>query len=781
MARAVAANLGEIVARTPLPKGKAAFSGVHVIFTDAAEALAFEGLEAAAQLPIVVHTLDAGKARSGDPALEHEAIFEVAESLILQRADRATLCLFASGDEGLDGFAGIIGLLPFRGVSTALISKRSRNQLLAAAQAQKQLVEAGQCSGGDPLTFQPPFRFTSPSGVFDVDCSAASRMGMVMVGACFSLVPAGRSSGQEQALEMPVRPWEPVSRDFADAAPLVHLPFKINAQELPMLTYTGSYAEGVVELSQRLAAHYRQELGQAGTVFPIVACGETVDALGYGSDVLAALELSLGEKGVYFPHRSGETFKCSAEYGNAGLLSSIAAAKRAGKRVLMLAVGGGVNGNSVGLMAALTGADFVEVPTTIMHYNDATTSAKKAFSLVVDGIILSKNILGAFYLPRLVYCINETFLSISSANAHAVVGEATKTMNMLGIGDSQAAQRDYHNILGAAEFCSDFSKILLTAAGFEQLVDFINRPSTLAAKQRVLAVGARIAELRRLLPAAEAAAETSRLQLERRGLMDGFRSLFYALPAEQRREVDGFMTTINAEIVKAKAMFLAYSDPFEKYRALLFEYAHTLGHGVEAFMNSLYQRVRRARPGVEDPVGEALRLHGQCVGMAVVWAGQMSCELGQLQGAGLQAHQAIVYLFNRYAGFSFGPLRRLCDELGVSKEEFCEGVLKVVRRDNKRGYCCDGSASSVDQLVAGRPGRMLRSEDPNAELRYLVPVEEAWQRRVLSAAFDGEFDLVADVQEGTLTFAPCGSERQASAETVARHVRQLLHETYRGS
>ena len=39
---------------------------------------------------------------------------------------------------------------------------------------------------------------------------------------------------------------------------------------------------------------------------------------------------------------------------------------------------------------------------------------------------------------------------------------------------------------------------------------------------------------------------------------------------------------LNSEIVRAKAMFLAYEDPFEKYRALLFEYAHTLGHAVEA-------------------------------------------------------------------------------------------------------------------------------------------------------------------------------------------------------
>ena len=50
------------------------------------------------------------------------------------------------------------------------------------------------------------------------------------------------------------------------------------------------------------------------------------------------------------------------------------------------------------------------------------------------------------------------------------------------------------------------------------------------------------------------------------------------------------------EIVLAKAMFLAYADPFEKYRALLFEYAHTLGHGVEAYCNLAYQMAKACVP-----------------------------------------------------------------------------------------------------------------------------------------------------------------------------------------
>ena len=267
---------------------------------------------------------------------------------------------------------------------------------------------------------------------------------------------------------------------------------------------------------------------------------------------------------------------------------------------------------------------------------------------------------------------------------------------------------------------------------------------------------------------------------ERKELMKNFRSSFYKMPNENKQSILSFLTTINREIVCAKAMFLAYSDPFEKYRALLFEYAHTLGHGVEAFANDLYLKARRS--GTEIPV-DALRLHGQCVGMAVLWAGEMSRNLGKLEGEGFMLHQSFPYLFNRSGGFSFKPLRDLCEDLGVSKEEFCESVLQVVRRDNKRGYCnCSDPCKSVDQLVTKRPGKMLGSKDPNAEIRYLVEVDEEWQERVLGKAFEGEFDKVADLHEGELVFVSEDGDRnkglQSRSSSVASHIRNRLLSEY---
>jgi len=250
----------------------------------------------------------------------------------------------------------------------------------------------------------------------------------------------------------------------------------------------------------------------------------------------------------------------------------------------------------------------------------------------------------------------------------------------------------------------------------------------------------------------------------------------------RKKSILSFMTTINYEIVCAKAMFLAYSDPFEKYRALLFEYAHTLGHGVEAFINDLYLRARNNGVQISD---RATRLHGQCVGMAVLWAGEMSKNLGKLQGEGYLLHQAFPYLFNRAGGFSFGPIRDLCDELGVDKDEFTSNVLSVVRRDNKRGYCkCTDHTKSVDQLVTCRPGKMLKSDDPNAEVRYLIEVDEDWQKAVLEQAFDRHFDNVADLQEGQIKFCPERKRSKdlsylhSSSKDVATYLRERLLVAY---
>ena len=681
-------------------------------------------------------------------------------------------------------------------------------------------------------TFPDHFlRLSTPSGTFVVDANNAARMGMYPVSAVYGPM-------KSRVIEITVETWKPIEVPMDTPENIAFLPFKIGGLRLPMFTHNGDYEEALARFGATVREYYasqnRQsvEFGSGNSFFPIVSCGETCEALGYGADVLDSIGAT---EGYLFTHKSTETYKRYDNYGSVELFSKIKYARRCGITPVIIAVGGGVNGNSIGLVASLTGSDFIEVPTTAMHYNDATTSAKKAVSLVVNDRILSKNIMGAFYLPRIVFCVNDMLLTMNQSSLHATVGEACKSMNMLGIASSREGAEDYHNIVGAHEFASDFTKIVDEVNGFEELEKFITSPLLLAAKEEVIAVGREIKQaeeescnvlkrssscVRKISSASiaqifEMHNDVAKLAIEedvfdpkdsprsdvsvesvvvsesrldalltridelkdqRKVLMSNLRAQFHSLPEESKASMKSFLTVINKEIISAKAMFLAYSDPFEKYRALLFEYAHTLGHGIEAFANLMYERAAAA--GIQVP-SDARKLHGQCVGMAVQWAGDMSRELNLLTGPGLIAHQAFVYTFNNFGGFCFKPLRELCDALGVSREELIDGVLAVVRRDNKRGYCkCEDGVESVDQLVVGRPGRMIKSADASAELRYLITINEQLQRSVLSKAYDCEFDKVADIRDDEMVFIPYGVKREASACQVAKTLRSSLKELY---
>jgi 3-dehydroquinate synthetase len=779
-----------ILDNTPKPKGRNAFTSIHVVGPHESVA----SLEAEKSIDAItkgsktlhkemhLHRLNKAGCKSNSTAMEeYNTIMEAASSLLLAKADRASILIFVGWEDSkMDAYAAFIGMLPFRGVQTAVLTRRE--------------------SYGDML------RFTTPSGSFDIDGLTAARMGKFSVHSIFGGLATKKVNEK-------VKTWMPVDISSEQGkSDVIEIPFKIGGLALPMLTHNGSCESALVSLANLLKEKYPKGYT------PIVSVGETCDALGYGQDMLDALGQ---EDGMLFNHKSGETYKRYDNYGTERLFETINRARQGTAPPVILAIGGGVNGNCIGLIAAITNSDFIEVPTTPMHYNDAVTSAKKAFSLVVDDRILSKNILGAFYLPQLAFCVNEWLLTISSANAHATVGEATKTMNMLGMANTNVGASDFHNILGAVEFASDFTKILEEVEGFDNLISFIEDPATLKRKKNIINLGQKIAKLRdealsksadgestgfkasfgkvfASLPSMASLAtvdtdsgsssdddentqdDLQSLMMERKELMKKFRASFYNMPTEKKNSILSFLTTINREIVCAKAMFLAYSDPFEKYRALLFEYAHTLGHGVEAFANDLYLKARKC--GVDIPA-DALRLHGQCVGMAVLWAGEMSKNLGKLTGEGYTLHQSFPYLFNRNNGFSFAPLRELCDELGVECDEFVEKVLQVVRRDNKRGYCnCSDPKRSIDQLVTCRPGKMLRSDDPNAEVRYLVEIDEEWQGDVLAKAFEGGFDKVADLQNGEIKFLPKSSSKRnqckSKSKDVAKHIRSRLLDAY---
>ena len=127
-------DLAFILDKTPKPKDRSSFSTVHIIgpteglFDSVAETqlASLKRQCSALDKTFHVHRFDFVSAASnlGDPLWEFNAIFENASELLMHGADRASLIIFVGvKDPKFDCFAAFIGMLPFRGVSVALLTQ----------------------------------------------------------------------------------------------------------------------------------------------------------------------------------------------------------------------------------------------------------------------------------------------------------------------------------------------------------------------------------------------------------------------------------------------------------------------------------------------------------------------------------------------------------------------------------------------------------------------------------------------------------------------------------
>ncbi len=93
------------------------------------------------------------------------------------------------------------------------------------------------------------------------------------------------------------------------------------------------------------------------------------------------------------------------------------------RRSCIVALGGGVVGDTAGFVAAtyLRGIDFVQVPTTLEAQVDASVGGKTG----VDHP-LGKNMIGAFYQPKLVYIDTETLMTLPRREVVAGMAEVIK-------------------------------------------------------------------------------------------------------------------------------------------------------------------------------------------------------------------------------------------------------------------------------------------------------------------------------------------------------------------
>lgn len=120
------------------------------------------------------------------------------------------------------------------------------------------------------------------------------------------------------------------------------------------------------------------------------------------------------------------------------------AAHRIERKSFIIALGGGVVGDLAGFVAAtyLRGIPFVQIPTTLLSQVDSSVGGKTGVNLRAG-----KNLVGAFYQPRLVLCDLDTLKTLPEREFRAGLAEVIKYGIIFDEKLFASLERNLHKIL----------------------------------------------------------------------------------------------------------------------------------------------------------------------------------------------------------------------------------------------------------------------------------------------------------------------------------------------
>ena len=139
----------------------------------------------------------------------------------------------------------------------------------------------------------------------------------------------------------------------------------------------------------------------------------------YGEKVMSLLEGKC-KKNVIYSFNAGEENKTLDTVREA---YRFLIEEKFDRKDILIALGGGVVGDVTGFIAAtyLRGVDFVQIPTTLLAQADSSIGGKTGVDF--DGF---KNMVGAFYMPKLVYMNISTLKSLDDRQFYNGFAEVMK-------------------------------------------------------------------------------------------------------------------------------------------------------------------------------------------------------------------------------------------------------------------------------------------------------------------------------------------------------------------